>query len=204
MNTFLLILYVVLAYFVGNLDFGYIIVRLKEGKDIRTEGSGNPGTANVLRNYGKKMAIAVFAGDFLKGAAVVIVAKLLGITGWWLMAAAFAVVLGHNYPVLLKFKGGKGVATTIGVLTFMDFAVGIYPLTVGLSVAYLTRIISVGSMAGVCSYPFFLYLYTGTTEYELLTLGIVLALFNLFQHRSNIVRLLHGEEKPAVKQPSER
>lgn len=203
MNTIVNIIYIIFSYLVGNLDFGYLVVKFSKGKDIRNEGSGNPGTANVLRTYGKKMALAVFAGDFLKGLLVVIGAELLGISGWWLMAVGLAVVVGHNWPVFLKFKGGKGVATTIGVLTAMDFAVGIYPLVLGLSVAFLTKIISIGSIIGVCSYPIFLLLYTGTTHYELLTLSIVLAIMNIARHWENIKRLLAGKEKKAIKEKDE-
>lgn len=204
MNTLILILYVIIAYFIGNLDFGYILVRLRKGKDIRSEGSGNPGTANVLRTYGKKMALAVFAGDFLKGFLVMFVAKWLGISGWWLVACGLAVVAGHNWPVLLKFKGGKGVATTIGVLFASNVAIGIYPLTLGLTVAFLTKIISIGSIVGVCSFPIFTFIYTGTSDIYLLTLGIILAVLNVFQHRQNIVRLLNGEELKATKKANNK
>lgn len=204
MNTLLNIGYIIIAYLVGNLDFGYLLVKFHKGADIRNEGSGNPGTANVLRTYGKKMAIGVFAGDFLKGLLVVLVAKWLGISGWWLMGAGLAVVVGHNWPVFLHFKGGKGVATTIGVLTAMDFAVGIYPLVLGLSLAFITKIISIGSIVGVCSFPIFMLLYTGTSNIQVLTLSIILAILNVYQHRKNISNLIKGEELTAIKEKDEK
>lgn len=198
-NIFLNILCVVIAYFIGGFDFAYFLIKFKKGTDIRNEGSGNPGTANVLRNYGKKMAIAVFAGDFLKGLLVVLAAKWMGFTGWWLMGIAFAVVVGHNWPILLHFKGGKGVATTIGVLTGINFQVGIYPLVLGLSVAFISKMIALGSIIGVGSFPIFDFIYCGTSDYYVLTLGIILAVMCIVQHRSNIARMIRGEENKVTK-----
>lgn len=199
-NIYLAIFYIIIAYFVGNLDFAYIFVKLHKGSDIRDEGSGNAGTANVLRTHGKGLAIAVFAGDFLKGLLIVLIGKWIGLNGWWLMAAALAVVVGHNWPVLLKFKGGKGVATTIGVLCALDFQVGIYPLVLGLSLAFITKIIAIGSIVGVCSFPIFDYIYTGTSDIYVLSLSIVLAILNLIQHRENIYRIFTGKENTAIKE----
>lgn len=199
MNSVTGLMWIIAAYLVGNLDFGYLLVKAKKGKDIRTEGSGNPGTANVLRTYGTRMAIGVFLGDMLKGLLIVLLARACGVSGWWLMGVGLAVVCGHNWPVFLKFKGGKGVATTIGVLSALNIAVGIYPLTLGFALAFITKYISVGSMVGVGTFPLFLMLYTGMSEPELLTLSIILAVMNLYQHRTNIQRLVHGEEKEAVK-----
>lgn len=199
MNIAINIIYIIIAYFIGNLDFAYLIVKFKKGTDIRNEGSGNAGTANVLRTYGKKMAIAVFAGDVLKGVLVILIGRWIGLTGWWLMGAGLAVVVGHNWPVLLHFKGGKGVATSIGVLSALNVAVGIYPLVLGLSLAFITKYMAVGSIVGVCSFPIFDFIYTGTSDYYVLTLSIILAILNIYQHRENIKRLLAGTENTAIK-----
>ncbi len=199
MNTFINIIYIIVAYLVGNLDFAYIIIKFKKGTDIRNEGSGNAGTANVLRTFGKKLAILVFVGDFLKGLLVMLVGQWIGLTGWWLMGAGLAVVLGHNWPVFLHFKGGKGVATTIGVLCSQGLQVGIYPLVLGLSVAFVSKMIALGSIVGVCSFPIFEFIYRGTSNIYVLTLGIALAFLNVFQHRSNIVRMIQGKENKAIK-----
>ena len=117
-NIVLGIVCTVAAYFIGNLDFAYIMVKVVRGEDVRNYGSGNAGTTNVLRTMGLKYAVPVFVLDALKGSIVIIATRLLGLSDAWTVAGGIAVICGHNWPVFLGFRGGKATATSIGVFCF--------------------------------------------------------------------------------------
>lgn len=186
------VLFLILCYFIGNFSPAYVITKLVEGKDIRQLGSGNAGSTNVLRNVGKKGAAIVFILDFLKGAVCTYFGMKIG--GYnYAFACAFAVVLGHVFPVLLGFRGGKGVATIIGAIIVVK---PLYVL-IGLGLALLSiwkfRYVSLGSLVGVFSFAVIM-LFTNHISYDSI-FAVVMFLFILYTHRTNVSRLLKGEER---------
>lgn len=136
-----------IAYLIGCINNAYILTKYTRKIDIRNYGSGNAGATNVLRVLGYKAAAPVFALDVLKGVIAVLIGKyLMGTTG--AMIAGIAVVCGHNWPVFLKFRGGKGIATSIGVVMTVSPFLGIIALAIGVIIIALTKYVSLGSMAG--------------------------------------------------------
>jgi glycerol-3-phosphate acyltransferase PlsY len=183
-----------LAYLIGGLPFGYWFVRLTSGSDIRTMGSGNIGATNVHRTTGAKAGLIVLALDILKGLLAVSLANMLthgNVVA--LSLAACAVMLGHCYPVLLGFKGGKAVACFIGafaVITLLPVlaVVVVFVLTVSLS-----RFISLGSIAGAVTFPFLVW-FIQRPPLPFLYAAIFAAVLVIFRHSANIQRLLAGKE----------
>lgn len=188
-----------LSYLLGSIPFGLLVARAK-GVDLRKVGSGNVGATNVVRTLGKPLGFTVFALDFLKG----LVPTLVGRTESDAVALLFgiAAVLGHVFPVWLKFKGGKGVATSAG------FCAGLAPLAVAISfllwfaLLKATRYVSLASMVAAVAFPAVFITIEGPAaafgERRLVTLvGVLLAAGILFTHRANIARLLRGEEHRA-------
>jgi acyl phosphate:glycerol-3-phosphate acyltransferase len=190
------------SYLIGSIPWGYLIARSK-GVDIRQRGSGNIGTANVLRVMGKKWGYLVFICDFLKGFLSVKLGAL--IAGFFLgnivtgsVIAAIACVLGHDYPVWLGFKGGKGIATLVGavlalfpVLVFVSFG------AIWILVFLIGRFTSLASIAAAIALPVAVWLIVAKTEPDfpsLLGFSILMAALAIWRHRSNIVRLLNGTE----------
>lgn len=188
------VLMLVICYLIGNLDFGYIIVKAVKGVDIRDYGSGNAGMTNVLRTQGGALAAWVFLGDALKGVICILGTRMLGFTDWWIAGAGMAVVAGHNWPVFLGFRGGKGVATTIGVFFAYDPFCAIISFVVGLVVLLTTKTMSLGSMTGIVSAPIVCLILYGISNPPELVLALFLAVSVVFQHRSNIKRLKEGTE----------
>ncbi len=195
METLYGILMLIGAYLIGNIDFGYFLVKQVKHKDIRTEGSGNPGTANVLRTQGLGMAVAVFFGDFLKGSLAVFLARAFGFTGWWLAGSVIAVVCGHNWPALLKFKGGKGVATSGGAFLVFNWHVAIWAIIIAALLMFIFKYVSLGSIVGNITLPIATLILYGTSDLPLLTAATVLAVMSVVRHWSNIDRLVHGTER---------
>ncbi len=196
MNSQWLILPV--AYLLGSIPFGLLIVKAAAGRDIRDSGSGNIGAANVARNAGKIAGIFTLFLDAGKGyLAVWIAARWTGGSTRWMMAAAVAAVLGHVFPVWLDFHGGKGVATGLGVfLPICPAAVGAAAVLWILVVAFW-RYSSLGSVVAAAVLPVFVYvLYApGHAPPDQVTFGTVLiSLIVLLNHRSNIARLISGDE----------
>lgn len=218
---------VILAYFIGSIPFGYLIVRAREGADIRETGSGGTGATNVSRRAGKTAGVVTLLLDALKGAAAIVIAQtILGLSSfslgvrvkgqlyqsldlalgvnaenanWWLAAAAIAVILGHIFPVWLGFRGGKGVATGVGVfLVLAPIAVGLAAV-VFLLIVWLTRYVSLGSIAAAMTIPLFVFLQNAfirpvPDRAPLLTCATAGALLIVFAHRANIERLIQGTE----------
>ena len=187
-------LFVVLAYLLGSVSFSILVVRLIAGKDIRQEGSGNAGATNVLRNHGAKAGVVVALLDVAKGAAAVWAMRAVTGDPRYLAAAALAVVLGHVFPVFFRFRGGKGVATTVGA--FLVLAPGATLVVMGLfaAVVALTRYVSLGSvLAAAALPPVALYLFRAPDP-EALAAGAV-ALLVLFKHLDNLKRLAAGTER---------
>jgi glycerol-3-phosphate acyltransferase PlsY len=191
------ILWMIISYFVGSFPTGYLLVRLCKGVDIRGVGSGGTGATNVRRVMGNKWAVAVTAVDMLKGAlALLFTVASIGVSPIYLSLSGFAVVLGHNFPLWLKFKGGKGVATTYGVVFFLwpyeSFAVALMSGAIWYAVMTSTRYVSLASILSLLSIPIFFEMLDAPCPF--VVVSFVLAVFAILRHRSNIERLTHGKE----------
>ncbi|HLL71132.1 MAG TPA: glycerol-3-phosphate 1-O-acyltransferase PlsY [Pyrinomonadaceae bacterium] len=197
-------LFIVAAYLLGSIPFGYLIVRARGGGDVRETGSGGTGATNVTRRAGKGAGVLTLALDAAKGALVALTARWLlapdfGIN-WWVAAACVAVVVGHVFPVWLKFRGGKGVATGLGVfLSLTPAAVALAALVFAAAV-WTTRYVSLGSIAATATLPLFAWLlgsWGDTNNAErapVMAVAITGGALIIFMHRANIGRLLRGTE----------
>jgi glycerol-3-phosphate acyltransferase PlsY len=199
-----LFLVIIIAYFLGSIPFGYLIVRASEGADIRQTGSGGTGATNVSRRAGKLAGIGTLLLDAAKGAAAILVAIcLLGTTYddlyWWLAIAAVAVLLGHMFPIWLRFRGGKGVATGLGVfLVLAPIAVG-FAAVIFLLIVWSTRYVSLGSIIAAATIPLFVWLQHLLIRpveplLPTMTTAAAGAILIIFAHRANIRRLAEGTE----------
>ncbi len=192
MTILLFIFVVTIGYLLGSICSAVVVSRLFSLPDPRVEGSQNPGATNVLRLAGKKYAIIVLIGDMLKGLIPVVLAKALGagpvIAGFTCLAA----VMGHMYPIFFNFRGGKGVATAIGALLGLNIILGAMVIASWLLIANFTRYASLASIISIGLSPIFA-LFT-FNRLDVFTPLFFVALFVLYQHRSNITRLIDGEE----------
>ena len=193
-----IILCLCIGYLFGCIQSGYIYGRC-HGIDIRNYGSGNAGTTNVLRTLGKKAGYITYAGDALKGLAAIYLVRYVifansGIDMSLLtMYTGFGVVLGHNYPFYLKFKGGKGIAVTSGVMFAFDWRFAALAIVVFAVAFYATRYVSVGSLAITALFPICcLIFYFG--QWHLFIISILFWAMAWWRHRANIIRLIHGTE----------
>lgn len=188
----------VAAYLLGSIPFGLIIVKAFGGQDIREIGSGNIGAANVTRNVGKLPGILTLVLDAAKGyAAVWLASRNTAGNIRWMMIAAILAVIGHMYPVWLNFRGGKGVATGLGVFLPICWQAVAAGIVLWLLVVVFWRYSSLGSIAAAAALPIFVYLLyaPGHAPPEIVIFGTVLiAVLVIFKHRSNIQRLIAGEE----------
>lgn len=185
------ILVIIIAYFIGGINNAYIFTKFIKKIDIRNYGSGNAGATNVLRVLGFKAAFPVFMLDALKGVVAVLLGRLIaGNLG--AMLAGIAVVCGHNWPALLGFRGGKGIATSFGVIMTINPVLGIYAFIIGILTIVFTKYVSLGSIIGAIS--FLLLNLVFWQSFGMLIFSAVLTALAIFQHRSNIKRLLAGTE----------
>lgn len=191
--------WMIVSYFIGSLPTGYLAALIFRGVDIRTVGSGSIGATNVRRLMGQGWAVFVTVIDMLKGAlALLLTADSASADPWLLSLSALAAVAGHNYPVWLKFKGGKGVATTYGTMFFIwpynSFAVVLMSGAVWYAVMTSTRYVSLASMTSLLALPAFFWMLDAPAPFILLAL--ILALLAILRHGANISRLLKGRENP--------
>ena len=194
MTAGLVALSAIAAYLIGGLPFGYWFVRLTSGKDIRTMGSGNIGATNVYRTQGGKAGIIVLLLDMLKGfLAVLLAAWLAPNNAAGLALAAVFVMLGHSYPVFLRFKGGKAVACFIGAFLYIAPLALLVVLLIFLAVVALSKYISVASMVSAALFPIFFWVIYQPAR-VLLIASIFCALLIIFRHKDNIKRLWSGQE----------
>lgn len=183
---------VLIAYLVGTIPSGYVVARIR-GVNIQQVGSGNIGVTNVLRSVGVVPAILVGIADPLKGALAVLLPRLLGLPAEAVALAGVAVILGNNYNVFLKFRGGKGIAASIGVLLAINPLAALLSVFVGIYTIFLGRLVSLGSLVGIITAPLFLLLMKNVPlPYLLMT--TVLVLIATWRHRENIIRLANGTE----------
>ncbi len=202
------IIIAIIAYLIGSINFSILISKKKAGYDIRQKGSGNAGTTNMLRNLGKKYAAITLICDVLKGVVAIgiaiIVGNILGDTNKALLVqiAGVAVVIGHTFPIFFGFKGGKGVATSLGILLMTNWQLGLICLVFALVLMALTRVVSMGSIAAAILYPV-LTLFVGGGHYIVESTGlgngyfiysVILSIIVIFNHRENIKRILSGTE----------
>lgn len=182
------------AYLLGSLSFAVIVVRAVSGKDIRTQGSGNAGATNVLRAYGKKLALFVALLDVAKGTAAVLLMRLATADPWWSAAAGLAAVVGHVFPVFYGFRGGKGVATAVGAFAVLAPLALLCCLAVFILVVALTRYVSLGSVISMVLLPPVAGVLFRAPR-PVVTAAAVTALVVVFKHLGNLKRLARGEER---------
>jgi len=190
------LLVVVLSYLVGSIPFGVILGSRLAGLDVRKHGSGNIGATNVLRTLGLGFAACTFVLDTGKGAFAFWLAHISGLSPAWTAAAGAAAVAGHNWPLVLRFRGGKGIATTFGFLLFAMPSVGIVVAAVWVAVIIACRYASVASMLAVAASPIAAFLAGYPRAY--IVVCLLLALSAVARHTSNIRRLLTGTENKFV------
>ncbi|WP_341884777.1 glycerol-3-phosphate 1-O-acyltransferase PlsY [Synechococcus sp. UW140] len=199
------LLVIPIAYLLGSIPSGYLAGRWLAGIDIREHGSGSTGATNVLRHVGKTPALIVFLVDVFKGSAAVLVAKQLlgGDAHGWLVAAGLLALAGHIWPIWLNGKGGKAVATGLGMLLGILPAVGLASLGIFLLVLSFSRIVSLSSVVAALALPALIWIagYSQTTAY--MGLGVLAALLVVWRHRGNIKRLLAGTEPKIGKRSSQ-
>lgn len=202
------IIMAIIAYLIGSINFSVILSKKMAGFDVREKGSGNAGSTNMLRSVGKKAAAITLICDILKGVVSIGIAILLGNVienmnrELLLQIAGIAVVTGHTFPIFFGFKGGKGVATSLGVLLISNWQIGLICLVFAVVLMALTRMVSLGSCAAAVLFPV-LTLFINQ-HYTVLTDGksgrvyfvysVILAIIVLYNHRSNIKRILNGTE----------
>ena len=202
------IIMAIIAYLIGSVNFSVIFSKKFAGFDVREKGSGNAGSTNMLRSVGKKAAALTLICDVLKGVVAIVIAIIVGNIiqdsnkELLLQIAGIAVVLGHTFPIFFGFKGGKGVATSLGILLMSNWQIGLICLVFALVLMALTRMVSLGSCAAAVLFPVLtLFIndhYTVLTEGKqgstYLVYSIIMAVIVLFNHRSNIKRILNGTE----------
>lgn len=184
--------FLVACYLLGSLPFGLLIAGLR-GIDLRKTGSGNIGATNVLRSVGKLAALFTLLGDSLKGAAAIGIARLLGLDEAWQAMAGCCAVLGHNFSIFLKFKGGKGVATSLGVITALSPLSGVFAISVWLLIAFMTRYSSLAALLAFAALPAASY-FLGASRVAVLT-AAALSILIILRHTGNIKRLISGAER---------
>lgn len=183
-----------IAYLVGAVPFGFLLVRWKTGRDVRALGSGNIGATNVLRTTGRWLGVVTLLLDIGKGCLGVWIAALLtGASPLWMSAAALAVMAGHAFPVFLKFKGGKAVASFVGAFLYLTPLPLAVALVVFVAVVARTRYISLGSVTAAALLPLAVWLIS-RPAWPVLTAAVLGAVFIIWRHRENIARLRAGKE----------
>ncbi len=181
-----------IGYALGNISNAYLIGKVFLKKDVRKFGSGNAGATNAIRAFGAKVGIVVFIMDVLKGVLAVYFGRLIHPEIGHFLAGMFAIV-GHNWPIILGFKGGKGIATSIGVMLMINPTVAMIGFVIGFGFAFFTRTVSLGSIIGVSIAPL-IVIFIRPIDIRLLIFTLVLSALAIYRHRSNIVRLLKGQE----------
>ena len=183
---------IIASYLLGSISFGYLTGKLLKGIDIRQYGSGNAGTTNIQRTLGTIPALVVLLLDVGKGIVAVTIAKYLSDVSFIHLLAGLAVVIGHNWPLFFGFRGGRGIATTIGVFCGLVPAVVLVAVVVGLIIIAVTRYVSLGSIIGALSIPITMLILKMPATH--IIFGVVMALMAVWRHRQNIDRLLRGTE----------
>lgn len=186
-------IYIILAYFIGSISFGILLSKIFKIQDPRSFGSKNPGATNVMRSGKKFVALLTLLGDMLKGTLVVLIAKYyLNFNDDQVLLIAAVVFIGHLFPVYYQFKGGKGVATALGVLLAIDSSIAIIVLLIWLIVFLVSRISSLSAITAALCLPiiaFFMHI-----DQNFLWLSLFLSMFLIYRHKENIKNLLEKKE----------
>lgn len=203
------IIILIMAYLIGSINFSIILSKKMAGFDVREKGSGNAGTTNMLRTVGKKAALITLLCDILKGVVPVLLAVLIGNIAnnfgaeirvdYLAQIAGIATVIGHTFPIYFGFKGGKGVASSLGLILIINWQIGLICLVFALLVMAITRMVSLGSITAAILFAVLVIFNIGSEYYIVQNgnykiFGIVLAAIVIFNHRSNIKRILSGTE----------
>ena len=200
------IIIALIAYAIGSVNFSVIISKKMAGFDVREKGSGNAGSTNVLRTVGKKAAAITLVCDILKGVVAILVALVIGLfakdssKAILVEVAALAVVLGHTFPIFFGFRGGKGVATSLGIILLINWKIGLICLVFALTLMALTRMVSLGSISASVLFAVLTMFITDSYvagiehDFSFVVFGVLLAAFVIFNHRSNLKRILNGTE----------
>ena len=203
MATYIVI--AIIAYAIGSINFSVIISRKMAGFDVREKGSGNAGTTNILRSVGKKAALITLLCDILKGAVAIFIAIIAGKIfkntdkALLVQIAGIMVVIGHTFPIFFEFKGGKGVATSLGVLLTINWKIGLICLVFAIVIMAFSRMVSMGSVGAAILFPV-LTIFINTNfiipanGMKYFVFSLVLAALVIFNHRSNIQRIANGTE----------
>lgn len=188
---FKIILLFLFSYLLGSIPFGYLIAK-REKINVRNHGSGNIGATNVLRTVGKKAGILTLTGDFLKGFIPVLMALYITQSEYMIGLVGILAILGHIYPIFLKFKGGKGVATSLGVFTGIMPLVVLITTIIWLIICFVSRYVSLSSMIASIALPVLAWQFNEPKFYILLS--TLATIFIIFRHKDNLRRLATGEE----------
>ena len=196
------ILVAVIAYAVGSVNFSIIFSKKFAGFDVREKGSGNAGTTNMLRSVGKGLAALTLICDILKGVVAILIALGIGKIAEdvrpeiLVQIAGIFAVIGHTFPVYFGFKGGKGVATSLGILLLVNWQIGLICLVFALVLMALSRMVSLGSIMAAVLFPVLTIFITENyiVEGNYIIFGIIMAVIVIFNHRENIKRIYNGEE----------
>ena len=184
----------IVAYLIGSIPTGYLIVKTKTGQDIRTIGSGSTGATNVKRVLGKKWFFIVMILDAIKGALPVVLAKIFlpETYGIYAVLAAIMVIFGHSKPVFLQFKGGKSVASGVGTILALNPLVGLSIAVIWGIITYFSKYVSLGSIIALICSPILMFLFKNPIGY--IVYCAIAAIYIVYLHRENIKRLLKGQE----------
>lgn len=192
----------IVSYLIGSISFSVIISKKMAGFDVREKGSKNAGSTNVLRTVGKRAAAITLVCDILKGVIAIIIAFIVGKIAkdinpaLLVQIAAICVVVGHTFPIFFKFKGGKGVATSLGIILLLNWQIGLICLVFALILMILTRMVSLGSISAAILFPVLTIFITENylVPGNYIVFGILLAAFVVYNHRANVKRILTGTE----------
>ena len=199
------IIIAIIAYAIGSINFSVIISRKYAGFDVREKGSGNAGSTNMLRSVGKKAAAVTLLCDILKGVIAILIAVVIGDIvkssdkALLVQIAGIAVVIGHTFPIFFEFKGGKGVATSLGVLLMTNWQIGLICLVFAIVIMACTKMVSMGSVGAAILFPVLTLFISNhfiveASGFKYFFYSIILAAIVAFNHRENIRRILNGTE----------
>lgn len=190
MKTLIVIL---LSYLIGSFSSAFFIGKTFLKIDIREFGSGNAGATNAIRVMGKKLGIATFVLDVFKGMLAVLISRaILGYNGGYI--GGILAVIGHNWPILIGFRGGKGVATSLGVILMFHWPTAIICVVLGMIVSLITRFVSLGSIVFLSTTPIVNALITPKFNKSFFITTLILALFSIYRHKANFQRIANGTE----------
>ena len=195
----------IIAYLIGSINFSIIISRKMAGFDVRQKGSGNAGTTNVLRSVGKKAALITLVCDILKGVVAILIAVIVGKiiknidSAMLVQIAGLLVVIGHAFPIFFEFKGGKGVATSLGVILMTNWQIGLICLIFALVIIIATRMVSMGAIGAAILFPILTLFIDGhfivqASGIKYFIYSLLVTLLVIFLHRENIKRIMNGNE----------